>query len=91
MLNTKIDLEDIINFQIESAEFLQAVNGLINPCNIINKESLRLAFLEINDEYCEQNNLCKTCRNELQEVNEHRGEHFGRESYDRFLVCLNGC
>ena len=57
MLNTKIDLEDILNFQIESAEFLQAVNGLINPCNIINKESLRLAFSEINDEYCEQNNL----------------------------------
>jgi len=91
MLNTKIDLEDVLNFTLESAEFLQAVNGLINPCNIINKESLRLAFSEINEEYCEQNDLCKTCRNELEEVNEHRGEHFGMESHERVLVCSNGC
>jgi len=86
-MSNNIDIEDILTYSIESAEFLQAVNGLINPCNIINKESLRLAFVEINEEYCEQNDLCKTCRNELEEVNEHRGEHFGSPVNEKIIVC----
>jgi len=86
-MNNTIDIEDIMLCSIESAVFLQAVNGLIDPCNIINKDSLKTTLIEINKEYCESEGLCEICRSELKEVNESRGEHFGRESFERIMVC----
>jgi len=82
-----VDIEDILNFPIESPEFLAVVNGLVDVKKIISGESLLIILSDINDKYCEDNNLCKVCRSELEEVSESRGEHFGRNSYEKMVIC----
>ena len=85
--NTKIDIEYVLEFSVDSPEFLQCCNELISPFKIINKELLREIFIEINKDYCEENDLCEVCRSELKAIKESRGEHFGFSSSESILVC----
>lgn len=86
-MDTKIDFEDILIFPIDSPEFLQCANGLRMPSSIVNWKALLDIVDEFNQQYCEDNNLCTTCRSELEEVYESRGEHFGTPSREKVKYC----
>jgi len=86
MDDTNIDIEDILTYSIESAEFLQAVNGLINPKNVISENLLLMVLTNINEEYCKENNLCEICRCEFEDYDDH-SEHFGTPVSERISGC----
>lgn len=81
------NIEDILEFEVDQAEYLQIVNGLRTPSQAIDFKKLLDYMSEQNYNHCDNNNLCKTCHSELQEVKESRGEHFGTDSYERMIIC----
>jgi len=87
MINTNIDLEDILNFPIESPEFLQCCNGLRMTSDIIDFKSLLSIMSDKNEEYCELEGLCEVCRSELEQRDENRNEHFGTPVIEKILIC----
>jgi len=85
------DIENFLEFSVGDPQYLQICNGLISPTQAIDFSKLLEYMVEKNEEFAKDYGLCATCHSELVEVNESRGEHFGNESYERILICPNGC
>jgi len=81
------DIENFMEFSVGDPEYLQICNGLISPIQAIDFSKLRQYMIEKNEEYSKDYGLCETCHSELQEIKESRGEHFGRESFERIMIC----
>jgi len=81
------DIENFMEFSVGDTEYLQICNGLISPIQIIDFSKLRQYMIEKNEEYSKDYKLCETCHGELEEIKESRGEHFGRESFERIMIC----
>jgi len=81
------DIKDVLIYDVSDPSYLEIVNGLRMPSDAINFRLLLEYMSEKNEEFCKEEGLCETCRSELVEVKESRGEHFGRECYERIVVC----
>ena len=81
------NIEEFMEFSVGDPEYLQICNELISPIQAIDFSKLRQYMIEKNEEYCKDYGLCETCHSELQEIKESRGEHFGRESFERIMIC----
>jgi len=81
------NIEEFMEFSVGDPEYLQICNELISPIQVIDFKKLRQYMIEKNEEYSKDYGLCETCHSELQEIKESRGEHFGRESFERIMIC----
>ena len=81
------DIKDVLIYDVSDPSYLEIVNGLRMPSDAINFRLLLEYMSEKNEEFCREEGLCEDCRSELVEVKESRGEHFGRECYERIVVC----
>jgi hypothetical protein len=86
MSDTNIDIEDILECSIDSAEFLQCCNGLRMVSNVIDWKSLLTIMIERNETYCEVNGLCEICRHELEDY-DNNSEHFGMNVTEKVKCC----
>ena len=81
------DICDFLEYNVEDIEWLRCINGQISILDLIDKSAF-LSYLEDkNEKYCEDNGLCKVCRNPLKEYIEYED---GMPS-ERYWACSYGC
>lgn len=83
------EIEDILEYDVDSVEWQRVSNGLILWTELINVKAFMKYVKEMNEKYCEDHNLCPVCRSELVEVFEDR-EHFGFPAKEGLWICPNG-
>ena len=81
------NIENFMEFSVGDPEYLQICNGLISPIQAIDFNKFLQYMIEKNEEFAKDYGLCETCHCELEEIKESRGEHFGRESFERIMIC----
>jgi len=88
----KDEIEDILEWSVDQPEFLQIINGLRKPSDIISWKDLLYIMTEKNIKYCSDNGLCEICHSELKLVQD-RGEVWGARNVvvGEYSSCPNGC
>jgi len=61
----KDEIEDILEWSVDQPEYLQIVNGLRKPSDIISWKDLLYIMTEKNIKYCSDNDLCEVCHSPL--------------------------
>ena len=84
-------MENLIEYTVDQAEFLQVCNGLVHPKEVINWSTLLDYMKEKNKAFAEKHSLCQVCHSELISKNESRGEYFGTSCEEVILQCPFGC
>ena len=85
------NIEDILDYSVDSEIWLRVLNGKIAFTELICKDSFLAYVEEQNEKYCNDNGLCAECRSSLVEKDEHEEICGSRRVSERLLVCRNGC
>jgi hypothetical protein len=85
--NNDNNIDNFLEYSVENDEWLQIINGLRRPSDIICWNSLLQFMTEQNKKFCAKHCLCESCRSELNEYTEYVDEIIS----DIYHSCPNGC